>query len=102
MNGTWIDRGNGLVLEFVADRGSKVLQGRWDGDVFVVGEINMDVRLCIGCGEVIPKARLELLPDTRHCIGCSEERRLTELDVEMDGPDLHEVNQSVMHSGENS
>lgn len=28
-------------------------------------------RTCVGCGEVIPPKRIEVLPNTLTCVGCS-------------------------------
>ena len=34
---------------------------------------SLAARPCVRCGEEIPAARLEALPDTRLCVQCSEE-----------------------------
>lgn len=38
-------------------------------------------RRCVGCGDRIPAARLEILPNTQRCVHCSDERALTEDDL---------------------
>lgn len=49
---------------------------------------------CQKCGDLIPPARLEILPDTTTCVYCSDVKTRTTRDVSIDGTDPGEFVQS--------
>lgn len=52
---------------------------------------------CQKCGDLIPSARLEALPETTTCVYCSDVRARTVDDVQVDGADAGELIRSVQH-----
>ncbi len=54
----------------------------------------MENRTCSICGEVIPKGRLEALPDTPHCRLCSTVVAYYGVDI-VDGPALEDLIDSL-------
>lgn len=52
---------------------------------------------CHKCGDVIPQARLEILPDATTCVHCSDVKARTVRDVDLDGADPRDMIRAVQY-----
>ncbi len=53
------------------------------------------MKKCIECGRIIPKERLETLPETDTCVSCSGVTPLTEDFLELDEHDKVDLVRSI-------
>lgn len=52
---------------------------------------------CIKCGDLIPVARLEVIPETATCVDCSDVAAYNEATIELAGTDPGELINQVQY-----